>query len=97
MAEVSHDDIERIVRRIAEKRGAKSARYARLILSQVFKSLPRHLRVGNPARDVGEVIDMPKPKPRGRPLAAKEIPAFLGDIDRHPARPDTKLAVKCSC
>ena len=94
MADVTPDDIERLSRRIAEKRGPKSARYARLIFAQVFKSLPRDLRIGNPARDVGDVIEIPKSKAKGRPLTAKELPVFLDAIDRYPARPSTKLATK---
>lgn len=92
--EVMADDVERLVRKIAEKRGAKSAHYMRLTLAGLFKSLPRHLGVGNPARDVGMVIELPKPTPKGRPLTAKEIPAFLAAVDRYPGRSVTKLAIK---
>lgn len=91
---MSSDDVERLVRQIAEKRGAKSAHYARLMLAGVFKSLPRNLGVGNPARDVAGVLELPKGKPRGRALSAKEIPAFLEAADRYPGRTATKLAVK---
>src|SRR5262249_9036356 len=88
------DEVERLVRKVAEKRGAKSAHYMRLTLAGLFKSLPRSLNAGNPARDVGTVIELPKPKPRGRPLTAKEIPVFLEAADRYPAKPQTKLAVR---
>lgn len=94
IADVTTDDVERLVRSVAEKRGASSARYARLTLAQVFKSLPQDLRLGNPARDVGAVIEVPKSKPKGRPLTAKEIPAFLDAIDGYPAQPGTKLATR---
>lgn len=94
IADVTSDDVERLVRAMAAKRGAKSAHYARLVLAQVFRSLPRELRLGNPARDVGSVIEFPKAKPKGRPLSAKEIPAFLDAIDRYPAQPGTKLATR---
>jgi integrase len=94
IAEVTVDEVERLVRKIADKRGAKSAHYARLVLAQVFRALPRDLRVGNPARDAGTVVEMPKPKPKGRALSAKEIPAFLDAIDRYPAQPATKLATR---
>ena len=94
VGDVTADDVERLVRALAEKRGAKSAHYARLVLAQVFKSLPRDLRLGNPARDVGVVVELPKSKPKGRALSAKEIPAFLEAIDRQPAQPGTKLAAR---
>ena len=43
ITEISADDIERLVKQIAAKRGAMSAHYARLTLSAVYKSLPRSL------------------------------------------------------
>ena len=92
--EVTPDDIERLVRNVAEKRGAKSAHYMRLTLAGLFKSLPRSLSLGNPARDVGTVIELPKAKPKGRALTAKEIPAFLEAADRYPGRPQTKVCVR---
>jgi len=92
--DVRADDVERLVRQIAEKRGPKSAHYARLALAGVFKSLPRHLGLGNPARDVAGIVDLPKGKPRGRALSAKEIPDFLAAVDRYPGRTATKLAVR---
>lgn len=92
--DVTPDDVERLVLRVADKRGAKSAHYMRLTLAGLFKSLPRSLNAGNPARDVGTVIEFPKPKPRGRALTAKEIPIFLEAADRYPGRPQTKLAIR---
>jgi integrase len=92
--EISADDVERLVRKIAAKRGAKSGHYARLTLSAIYKSLPRALGVGNPARDVADAIELPKGKPRGRPLTAKEIPAFFEAADRYPGRDLTKLAIR---
>ncbi|MGH8567883.1 MAG: tyrosine-type recombinase/integrase, partial [Gammaproteobacteria bacterium] len=92
--DVTADDVERLVRRIAEKRGVKSAHYARLLVAGVFKSLPRHLGAGNPARDVAGVLELPKGKPRGRALSGKEIPAFLEAMDRYKGRKATKLAAQ---
>ena len=92
--DVTADDVERLVRAVAVKRGAMSAHYMRLTIAGLFRSLPRSLNVGNPARDVGTVIELPKPKPKGRAMAAKDIPAFLEAADRYPARPQTKLAVR---
>jgi integrase len=92
--DVTADDVERLVRKVAEKRGAKSAHYMRLTLAGLFKSLPRSLNAGNPARDAGTVIELPRAKPKGRPISAKEIPAFLEAADRYPGRPQTKLAIR---
>jgi len=92
--EVTADDIEKLVRHIAEKRGPRSAYCARLTLASIYKSLPRTLGLGNPARDVSNVIELPKPKPKGRPLTAKEIPEFLEAVDRYGGRTATKLAIK---
>lgn len=92
--EIGADDIERLVKRIAADRGARSGHYARLLLAGIYKSLPRSLGVGNPARDVANAIILPKSKPRGRPLSAKEIPAFLDAADRYPGRDMTKLAIR---
>lgn len=88
------DEIERVIRHIAEDRGAKSAHYARLLLAGVYNSLPRALNAGNPARDLAGMIEFQKAKPRGRPLSAKEIPAFLQAVDRYPGKTATKLAGK---
>ncbi len=92
--EVSINDVERLVRKVAAARGAKSGHYLRLLLASVFKSLPRALGAGNPARDLAGMIELPKGKPLGAPLPAKEIPALLAAVDRYPGRSATKLAVK---
>lgn len=92
--DVTAEDVERLVHQVAEKRGPRSAHYARLTLASVFKSLPHALGLGNPARDVAGAIELPTPTPKGRALTAKEIPAFLEAVDRYPGRVSTKLAVK---
>ena len=87
--------MERLVREVAEKRGAKSAHYMHMTLTSVFKSLPKNLGVGNPARDAGTVIELPRNTTlKGWPLAAKQIPPFLDAVDRYPGRIATKLAIK---
>jgi integrase len=91
--DVTADDVERVVRAIGEKRGAKSAHYARLLLAGVFQAQPRALNLGNPARDLGQVVDLPKGKPMGTPLPAKEIPLLLAAVDTHEMRPHTKFAI----
>jgi len=40
------------------------------------------------------MIEFQKAKPRGHPLPAKEIPAFLQAVDRYPGKTATKLAGK---
>lgn len=92
--EVSADDVERLVRGIAQSRGPKSAHYARLVLAGVFRSMPRGLGLGNPARDVAGVLELPRGKPRGQPLTQKDLEAFLETADRYPGRPATKLAIR---
>ncbi len=91
--EVGIGDIERLIGRVAEERGIKSAHYVRLMIAGIFKSLPRSLGVGNPARDTAP-LELPKGKALGRPLTAKEIPAFLEAADRYPGRTATKLAIR---
>lgn len=78
---------------MAGKRGPKSARYVRLTLAGIFRSLPRALKAGNPARDI-EDMEMPDRRPRGRPLSAKEIPEFFAAVDAYPGRVSTKLAIR---
>lgn len=92
--DVKADDVERLMHHIADKRGPKSAHMARFALVGVFKSLPRSLGLGNPARDVAGAIEIPKGEPRGRALTAKEIPTFFEAADRYPGRNSTKLAIR---
>ena len=97
--DVTPDDVECLVRKVAKKRGGKSAHYMRLTLAGIYKKLPRALNAGNPARDVATsgkdaVIELAEPKPRGRPLSAKEIPVFLEAADRYPGRPQIKFAIR---
>jgi integrase len=94
MRDVTATDVENIMRAIANKRGAASAHYARLLIAGVFRAQPRALNLGNPARDAAEVIEVPKGKPKGAPLAVKDIPAFLDAADRYPGRTATKLAIR---
>jgi integrase len=90
--DVTAADVERVVRAIAEKRGAKSAHYARLVMAGVFKAQPKALNLGNPARDV-DSPESEKGEPLGRPLPVKEIPALLEAVDKYPMRPQTKFAI----
>lgn len=90
--QVSIDDIEAVLKKIAAERGASSARDARMMLASVWKSLPRSLGCGNPARDLGDVAEIHKTRPRGMPMPAKHIPALLEAVDKAPARQSTKLA-----
>ena len=90
----THDDLEAVIRAIAKKRGAASGHYARLMLAGVYKSLPRSLALGNPARDLEDVVERSKGRPKGRPIQAKAIPALLEAIEKAPARKQTKLAAR---
>lgn len=92
--DITPDQIEAALRKIAEERGAKSAHYARLILASVYKDVPRALKVGNPARDLAGFIELPKGAPKGKPLTAKSIPEFLNAADRYPGKLQTKLAIR---
>jgi integrase len=87
-------DVEGLVKRIAKNRGAKSAFYARLLLADVFRAQPRALNLGNPARDLGNTIAIPKGEPKGRPLPIRDIPGLLRAVDDYPGRPHTKLAIR---
>jgi integrase len=91
---VTVSDVERLIGTVKGKRGAKSAECVRLTLAGIFKAAPRSLGLGNPARDLAGTIEIPKAKPKGRPLSAKEIPVFMEAADRYPARTQTKLAVR---
>ena len=46
--DVTPDDVERLVRKVAAKRGAMSAHYMRLTLAGMYKSLPRSLNAWEP-------------------------------------------------
>jgi integrase len=92
--DVTVSDVERLIGTVKDKRGAKSAECVRLTLAGIFKSAPRSLGLGNPARDLAGTIEIPKAKPKGRPLSAKEIPVFMEAADRYPGRPQTKLAIR---
>lgn len=92
--QVNMDDLEPVLLAIAKDRGASSARQARLMLASVWKSLPRSLGCGNPPRDLGDVAEIHKREPRGKPMPAKHLPALLETIEKSPARQATKLAAR---
>jgi integrase len=94
LKDVAVSDVERLIGTVKDRRGAKSAECVRLTVAGIFKAAPRSLGLGNPARDLAGTIDLPKPKPKGRPLSAKEIPPFMEAADRYPGRPQTKLAIR---
>lgn len=90
---VTADELEGIIHKTAKERGAASAHHLRLMLADVYSEQPRGLGLGNPARD----IDSPprqKGTPKGKPIAAKHIPALIEAIERAPARQQTKLAAR---
>lgn len=94
LQQVTMDEIEAVLRSVAKERGASSSRQVRLMLASVYKSLPRSFGLGNPARDLGDVAEVRKGTPKGKPLPAKHIPALLETIERSPGRKQTKLAAR---
>ncbi len=91
---VSIDELEALVRKVAKQRGAKSAHYLRLMLADVYSEQPRALGLGNPARDLKGMLDIPRGTPKGKPMPAKHIPALIEAVEKAPARQQTKLAAR---
>ena len=79
---------------VKKKRGARSAEFVRSALVGIYRSVPRSFGLGNPARDLAGTIEVPKGKPRGRALTAKEIPPFMEAADSYRGRPQTKYAIR---
>ncbi len=72
----------------------KTAEYVRQILARVFSFAIRNLRTKtNPAREIQGVVMVP-PAVNHKPIAAKDIPAFIDKIDGYAGRIQTKLAAK---
>jgi len=72
----------------------KTAEYTRQILARVFSFAIRNLRTkSNPAREIQGVVMVPGAV-HHKPIAAKDIPAFIDKIDGYGGRPHTKLAAK---
>ena len=96
---VSIDELEGLIRRVAKDRGPKSAHHLRLMLADVYSEQPRELHLGNPARDLVGVTkkllkNAPKGTPKGQALPTKDIPALIHAIERSTARQQTKLAAR---
>lgn len=91
--QVSIDELELLIHRVAKERGAASAHHMRLMLADVYSEQPRSLGLGNPARDL-ESPPRQKGTPKGKPLQAKHIPALIEAIERAHARQQTKLAAR---
>ena len=91
---VTAGDIEDLVKATAKKRGAKTAFYARLLLADVFRKQPRSLNLGNPARDVGNFLEIPKGEPMGKPLPMRQIPELLKAVNSYTGREQTKYAIR---
>lgn len=72
----------------------KTAEYVRQILARVFSFAIRNLRIKtNPAREIQGVVMVPEAI-HHKPIAAKDIPAFIEKIDGYGGRIQTKLAAK---
>jgi integrase len=72
----------------------KTAEYSRQILARVFSFAIRNLRTKtNPAREVQGAVMVPQPT-HYKPIAAKDITAFIEKIDGYAGRVQTKIAAK---
>jgi integrase len=72
----------------------KTAEYSRQILARVFSFAIRNLRTKtNPAREVQGAVTVPQAT-HHKPIAARDIPNFIGKIDGYPGRIQTRLAAK---
>lgn len=72
----------------------KTAEYVRQILARVFAFAIRNLRATqNPAREIQGAVMVP-PAKHYKPLAAKDLPAFMEKLDGYSGRLQTKLAAK---
>lgn len=91
---ISPDELEGLIRKVAKKRGAKSGDLVRLMLADVYSEQPRSLGLGNPARDLAGILEIPKGTPKGKPMPAKHIPGLLEAVENAPARQQTKLAAR---
>ncbi|HEY3851876.1 MAG TPA: site-specific integrase [Steroidobacteraceae bacterium] len=73
---------------------AKTAEYSRQILSRVFSFAILNLKVKtNPAREVRGAVTVPQAT-HYKPIAPKDISAFIDKIDGYPGRVQTKLVAK---
>jgi integrase len=72
----------------------KTAEYVRQILARVFSFAIVNLKIKtNPAREIEGVVKLP-PVISHKPIAAKDIPAFIEKLDGYAGRIQTKLAAK---
>jgi integrase len=93
ISEVEAADVLALVKGIAV-RFPKTAEYVRQILARVFSFAIRNLRTkANPAREIQGAIVVPQAT-HHKPIAAKNIPAFIDKIDGYAGRVQTKLAAK---
>lgn len=93
ITDIEAADVLVLVKSVAIK-FPKTAEYIRQILARVFSFAIRNLRVKtNPAREIQGVVMVP-PAVNHKPIAAKDIPAFIDKIDGYGGRIQTKLAAK---
>jgi len=72
----------------------KTAEFVRQILTRVFSFAIRNLRAKtNPAREIQGAVIVPQAI-HHKPIAAKDIPAFVEKLDGYAGRIQTKLAAK---
>lgn len=93
IADVEPADVLALVKDIAAKY-PKTAECVRHSLTRVFSFAIRNLRAKtNPAREIAGAIVVP-PAKHHKPIAAKDIPAFMEVLDAYAGRAHTKLAAK---
>ena len=93
ITDVEAADVLALVKDIAAK-FPKTAEYTRQILTRVFSFAIRNLRTKtNPAREIEGAVTVPPPT-HHKPVAAKDIPAFIDKLDGYAGRAHTKLAAK---
>jgi integrase len=93
VGEVQPADVLALLKRVAADY-PKTAEGLRQTLARIFAFAIRNLRAkSNPARELQGVIVVP-PATHHKPIAAKDIPAFIEKLDGYPGRVQTKLAAK---
>jgi integrase len=93
VVDIQATDVLALVKRVAAD-FPRTAEGLRLTLARIFAFAIRNLRAKtNPARELQGVIVVP-PAAHHKPIAAKDIPAFIEKLDGYPGRLQTKLAAK---
>jgi integrase len=93
ITDIEPADVLTLVKEVAVK-FPKTAEYVRQIITRVFSHAIVNLKVKtNPGREIRGVVKMPAAVSH-KPIAAKDIPAFIEKLDGYSGRIQTKLAAK---